>query len=64
MATHWTACTPEEHPTIERSNLLTEEEWQNYYKKAKELLKTNQDMFDDTKSGSGIKKTLLQNQVC
>lgn len=55
MSTHWTACTPEEHPKIERSTLFTDDEWKEYYKKAKDLLKTNQEMFDDTKPGSGVK---------
>ncbi len=55
MATHWTACTPEEHPEIERSTLISGEEWKRLYGEAKELLKTSQEMFDDTKPGSGVK---------
>ena len=59
MATHWTACTPEEHPKIERSTLLDEKEWEKYYDIARKLLKTSQDMFDDTKPGSGVKEAVL-----
>ena len=51
MATHWTACTPREHPTIERSTLFTDQEWDEMYTEAETLLKTNQNMFDDTKIG-------------
>ncbi|XP_068712207.1 uncharacterized protein [Montipora foliosa] len=49
MATHWTACTPRENPTIERSPLFTDQEWDEMYKEAETILKTNQNMFDDTK---------------
>ncbi|XP_068712210.1 uncharacterized protein [Montipora foliosa] len=49
MATHWTACTPREHPTIERSSLLPPHEWDKMYEEAETILKTNQNMFDDTK---------------
>ncbi|XP_068745924.1 uncharacterized protein [Montipora capricornis] len=57
MATHWTACTPREHPTIERSQLFTDQEWDEMYKEAETILKTNQNMFDDTKidqPGGGV----------
>lgn len=49
MATHWTASTPREHPTIERSPLYTDDVWDRLYRDAETILKTNQNMFDDTK---------------
>ncbi len=55
MATHWTACTPEEHPEIERSKLIPDDEWPTLYDEARQLMKTSQEMFDDTKPGSGVK---------
>jgi len=58
MATHWTACTPEQHKDIERTKLLSNLEWIELYKDAKKLLKTNQEMFDDTKPGSYVKGTV------
>ena len=55
MATHWTACTPEEDPS-ERSKLISDKQWPILYDEAKALLKTSQEMFDDTKPGSYAKK--------
>lgn len=70
MATHWTACTPREHPTIERSSLYTDDEWDKLYGDAETILKTNQNMFDDTKTGepgggapSGITHFIRNNVV-
>ena len=57
MATHWTACTPEQHKDIERTKLISDLDWTELYKDAKELLKTNQEMFDDTQPGSYVKGT-------
>ena len=54
MATHWTACTPEEHPDIERSKHIPDDEWPILYQKARDLVKTSQEMFDDTKPGSRV----------
>lgn len=51
MATHWTACTPREHPS-ERTKLIDNPTWVTLYSDAEKLLNTNQNMFDDTKINS------------
>lgn len=58
MATHWTACTPEEHRDIEHSKLIGDNEWTFLYNEAKMRIKTTQEMFDDTKPGSGVKNVI------
>ena len=52
MATHWTACTPREHPTIERFPIYPnnkkedDAEWDRLYKKAEEFVHTRNDVFN------------------
>lgn len=58
MATHWTACTPREHPKIERSNLLTDEQWEKLYTEAETILKTNQKMFEKSIRNTVVKEKL------
>ena len=58
MATHWTACTPREHPTIERSNLLTDAEWDKLYTEAETILKTNQQLFENSIRNTVVKENL------
>ena len=60
MATHWTAATPRENPDVERSPLLTPEEWDKYYTESEKLLKTNTHMFDDSIRNYLVKKVLLE----
>jgi pyranose oxidase len=48
MATHWTCATPRQHPTIERSPLLSEKEWDQLYKRGEKLLNTHKDAFEDS----------------
>ena len=60
MATHWTACTPREHPDIERSDLLPSNEWDSLYEQAEEILNTNQTMFEDSIRNEVVKKTLRE----
>ena len=59
MATHWTACTPRQHE-IERSDLLTKDEWDKLYDKAEGILKTNQEMFEDSIRNTVVKETLQE----
>src|SRR5947209_493539 len=37
MATHWTCATPRQHPTIERSLLVSADEWNQLYAEAERL---------------------------
>lgn len=46
MATHWTCATPRHHPTIERSDMYTNQEWDRLYTAGEELLNTHKHEFD------------------
>ncbi len=46
MATHWTCATPRHHPTLERSDLLAEDEWERLYSEGERLLCTRTDVFE------------------
>ncbi|EQB58413.1 hypothetical protein CGLO_01336 [Colletotrichum gloeosporioides Cg-14] len=48
MGSHWTCCTPRQDPTIERSTLFNDEEWDELYKEAEKLFWTNPKIFDDS----------------
>ncbi|KAJ5014733.1 Pyranose 2-oxidase [Colletotrichum sp. SAR 10_99] len=48
MGSHWTCCTPRQDPTIERSTLFDDEEWDELYKEAEKLFWTNPKIFDDS----------------
>lgn len=48
MGAHWTCCTPEQHPELERSDLFSDEEWKKLYAEAKTLVKTNNTSFDNS----------------
>ncbi|KAF4913613.1 Pyranose 2-oxidase [Colletotrichum viniferum] len=48
MGSHWTCCTPRQDPTIERSTLFNDEEWNELYKEAEKLFWTNPKIFDDS----------------
>ena len=63
MATHWTACTPREHPTIERFSLCPNKEdddfeWNRLYTKAEEFVHTKNDVFDGSKRHNKVLKEL------
>ena len=60
MATHWTAATPREHPEVERSTLIKEEEWKELYRESEELLKTSQELFKDSIRNTVVREKLRE----
>lgn len=48
MMTHWTCATPRHHPTLERSDVYTDAEWDRLYDEGEKLLNTNKNEFDDS----------------
>ncbi|KAH6988139.1 hypothetical protein BKA56DRAFT_578416 [Ilyonectria sp. MPI-CAGE-AT-0026] len=58
MGSHWTCCTPRQHPGIERSTLFSDEEWDDLYTRAEEILGTNSTSFDDSIRQQLVKSTL------
>jgi pyranose oxidase len=47
MGSHWTCCTPRQHK-LERSDLFTDDEWDELYSTAEKLFRTNSTSFDDS----------------
>jgi pyranose oxidase len=45
MATHWTCASPRHHPTVERTDLLSDAEWDELYTESEDLLSVTQDCF-------------------
>ena len=60
MGSHWTCCTPEEFPEIERSDLFSDAEWRALYDEARKLFHTNSTAFDDSIRQQLVKKTLRE----
>ncbi|RGP59363.1 pyranose 2-oxidase [Fusarium longipes] len=58
MGSHWTCCTPRQHPTIERSTLFNNQEWENMYGRMETLFNTNKDSFEDSIRQQLVKDTL------
>jgi pyranose oxidase len=46
MFTHWTAATPRQHPTLERTPIIPAEEWDDLYDEAERFFNTHTDQFD------------------
>jgi pyranose oxidase len=46
MFTHWTAATPRQHPTLERSQIIPSEEWDDLYDVSERFFNTHTDQFD------------------
>ncbi len=60
MTTHWTCATPRQHPTVERDDIYSDEEWDRLYTEAERLLNTHSDQFDDSVRHTVVKETLQQ----
>jgi len=45
QAVHWTCAIPEQHPTLERSDLLSDDQWRELYARAAILLNRHSDVF-------------------
>ena len=58
MATHWTAAVPREHPTIERSILIEDSEWERLYDESEKLLKKSNTLFEDSIRNTLVKEVL------
>ena len=57
MSSHWTCCTPRQHP-LERSTLFSEKEWNELYADAEALFNTNHTIFDNSVRHRLVKKVL------
>lgn len=60
MATHWTCATPRHHPTVERSDLLTAQEWDALYRDGERLLHTGTDAYAHSVRHQLVRATLAQ----
>jgi pyranose oxidase len=61
MATHWTCAIPQQHPTIERLEFISPEEWDRLYADAETLLNKHTDVFSTSIRHKVLKK-FLQNR--
>src|SRR6266542_4520140 len=58
MATHWTCATPRHHPTVERSDIYSDREWDRLYTEAEKLLNTHRHEFDGSIRHTVVRDTL------
>ena len=58
MATHWTAAVPRQHPKVERSSIIDDEEWQFLYEESEKLLKKSDDLFQNSIRNTVVKEVL------
>jgi pyranose oxidase len=60
MATHWTCATPRQHPSVERTDVLTSEEWDRLYDEGEQLLNTHTDAFEHAIRHQVVRDTLAK----
>ncbi len=58
MFTHWTAATPRQHPSLERSPIIPADEWNELYTVAEKLFNTHTDQFEFDRNRV-VKKALV-----
>jgi pyranose oxidase len=58
MGSYWTCSTPEQHPEIERSDIFSNEEWNDLYDEARALFHTTNTAFDHSIRQEIVKDTL------
>jgi hypothetical protein len=58
MTTHWTCATPRYHPTVERSTIYTDEEWDRLYTDGERLLNTHRHEFDGSIRHTVVREAL------
>ena len=59
MGSHWTCCTPEQFPGIERSDIFSDQEWEDLYNEARKLFHTTSTAYDDSIRHQLVKNVLL-----
>lgn len=60
MSAHWTCCTPEQHPVVERSKIFSDAEWTRLYKEAKKIFRTSTTSYDDSIRHQLVKHVLQE----
>jgi pyranose oxidase len=60
MATHWTCATPRQHPTLERSDIYPDEEWDRLYTEGEGLLNTHRHEFDGSIRHVAVREALQE----
>ncbi|KAF6821432.1 hypothetical protein CPLU01_12515 [Colletotrichum plurivorum] len=60
MGSHWTCNTPRQNTDLERSDLFSDEEWDDLYTRAEKLFWTDNTLFDDS-IHQQLVKTVLTN---
>ncbi|MFZ0217403.1 MAG: pyranose oxidase [Candidatus Dormiibacterota bacterium] len=60
MATHWTCAIPRHHPTVERHGFLSDQQWDELYTEAEQLLNLHTDVFEHSVRHQIVRDALRQ----
>jgi pyranose oxidase len=58
MGSYWSCATPEQHPTIERSDIFSDSEWGSLYREAKAMFSITDTAFDHSVRHHVVKDAL------